>query len=108
MTGSTQEISAAQAAALLGEEGVVFLDVREPWEVEICHIAGALHVPMGQIVERQAEIPRDGPLVVLCHHGMRSRQVMHYLAREGFPDVRNLQGGIDAWAREIDPGLALY
>lgn len=108
MTGTLQEITAAEAKRLHNSPGTLFLDVREPWEFALCHIAGSVHIPMGDIPARFGEIASDAIVVVLCHHGMRSRQVMHFLSQSGFDDVRNLAGGIDAWAREIDPQLATY
>lgn len=103
-----RELSAQQAAALHAQQAVQLLDVREPWEHQLCHIAGDLHIPMGQIPERLAEIPQGRPLIVVCHHGMRSYQVAEFLLARGFTEVFNLDGGIDAWARAVDPALALY
>jgi rhodanese-related sulfurtransferase len=103
-----RELTAQAAAALRDDHAVLFLDVREPWEHELCHIAGDLHIPMGQIPTRLDEIPLDRPLIVVCHHGMRSRQVGEFLLSRGFTDVANLDGGIDAWARAVDTELELY
>ena len=103
-----RELSAREAAALHAQHAVQLLDVREPWEHELCHIAGDLHIPMGQIPERLADIPQHRPLIVVCHHGMRSYQVAEFLLARGFADVANLDGGIDAWARAVDPTLARY
>jgi rhodanese-related sulfurtransferase len=86
----------------------VVLDVREAWEVEICRLAGALHIPMGSLLMRADELPQDRAIVVMCHHGMRSLQVTQWLRGQGRQDVANLRGGIDAWAREIDPSMASY
>lgn len=98
------------ALARLRREGAshVVLDVREVPELAICALEGALHIPMRQVPERLAEIPRDRPVVVLCHHGIRSWQVTQYLRREGVERAVNLAGGIDAWAIEIDPAMARY
>lgn len=103
-----RELSPAAADALRKQQEVQLLDVREPWEHELCHIAGDLHIPMGEIAGRLAEIAQDKPLIVVCHHGMRSRQVAEFLLTRGFTDVSNLNGGIDAWARSVDPALTLY
>lgn len=86
----------------------VLLDVREPWEVEIACLEGSLQIPMQQVPGRLDDIPRDRPVVCVCHHGVRSLHVAHYLARQGFEDLFNLAGGIDAWAREIDPSCPTY
>lgn len=103
-----RELTPQAAVALRDENAVLFLDVREQWEHELCHIAGDLHIPMGQIQTRLEEIPQDRPLIVVCHHGMRSRQVAEFLLSLGYADVANLNGGIDAWARAVDPELELY
>ncbi len=84
------------------------LDVREPRELAVCAVEGALHVPMQEIPARLAELPRDQPLVVMCHHGMRSRMVTQFLRGQGFANAINLEGGIDAWATLIEPGMARY
>lgn len=84
------------------------LDVREPWENAICALPGSINIPMEEIPERVAELPRDRPLVVICHHGHRSQQVMAWLRSRGFGNAINLQGGMDAWAREVDPAMPTY
>lgn len=86
----------------------VLLDVRECNEVELCALDGALHIPMSSVPARQAELPVDTPLVVMCHHGMRSMMVMRFLQASGFSNVLNLEGGIDAWAREVDASIGRY
>ena len=86
----------------------LLLDVREEDEVRLCALAGSLHIPMNLIPLRHNELPDDVPIIVYCHHGIRSLNVARYLAHVGFENVANLQGGIDAWARQIDPSLARY
>lgn len=103
-----RELSATATAALRAEQDIVLLDVREPWEYEHCHVEGSLHVPMQQVPVRLDEIPHDKPIVVMCHHGMRSLQVAHFLAAQGYTDVANLAGGIDAWSRTVDPTVPTY
>jgi len=95
-------------AAKLVREGAVLLDVREPAEFEICRIAGSREIPMRQIPEQLATLPRDTPLLALCHHGGRSLRVTQFLRANGFMNVSNVAGGIDAWAGQIDPSLARY
>ena len=104
------EISVATAKALLtsGEGQALILDVREPPELAINHLAGAEHIPMRQIPAHVATLPRDRHLLILCHHGQRSLVVTHFLRAQGFAAVSNIAGGIDAWAKEIDPTLARY
>ncbi len=86
----------------------LLLDVREEDEVHLCALAGSLHIPMNLIPLRHNELPDDVPIIVYCHHGIRSLNVARYLAHVGFENVANLQGGIDAWARQIDPSLPRY
>ena len=87
---------------------ILILDVREYWEYDICHIDGSLSVPMGQIINRLDEIEKDKTLVVVCHHGIRSRAVGQYLSNHGFLEVLNLTGGIDRWSKEIDEDMPRY
>ena len=100
--------------ATLAESGVrpQLLDVREPWEVALARIelpgTTAVAIPMMQIPMRLAEIDRTQPVVCICHHGVRSAQVVAFLMQQGFDDVYNLAGGIDAWSIEVDPGVRRY
>jgi rhodanese-related sulfurtransferase len=87
---------------------VVLLDVREHVELELAAVSGAVHIPMREIPARLAEFDRDTPLVVMCHSGGRSRGVAEYLLGNGFSQVFNLRGGIDAWSTEIDPQVPRY
>jgi rhodanese-related sulfurtransferase len=84
------------------------LDVREPWEWQLARIEGAEHLPMGQIPAAVDDLDKTRPTVIICHHGTRSLQVVAFLQRQGFTNLHNLQGGIDAWSREIDPTVVLY
>lgn len=86
----------------------VILDVREYWEVATASLPDAVHIPMNQIPSRFGEIDPQRTVVCLCHHGVRSLQVARFLAQQGYDDVRNLAGGIDAWSREVDSSVPLY
>lgn len=86
----------------------LLLDVREPWEFERCHIAGSVLIPMRQIPRALADLDENRETVVICHHGIRSRHVAMMLERAGFRRVINLAGGIDGWAREVDPHMPVY
>ncbi len=101
------QVDVATAAQLL-REGALLLDVREASEVETVAIAGSRHLPMGQIPETMPDLPRDRLILVQCHHGGRSLRVTQFLRANGFAQVSNVAGGIDAWAEQIDPSLARY
>jgi len=97
---------AAQATPLL------FIDVREPWEVALAAIdlpgATTRCLPMREVPMRLGELDPTQPVVCFCHHGARSAQVVAFLERAGFTSAYNLAGGIDAWSRDVDPGVARY
>lgn len=86
----------------------LLLDVREPWEFERCHIPESRLVPMGTVPARLAELDPDRETVVICHHGVRSYHVARFLEHNGFKKVINLSGGVDAWAKEVDPSMPFY
>lgn len=86
----------------------VLLDVREDKEVNIAALPHHIHIAMNLIPLRHNELPDDQPIVVYCHHGVRSMQVAQFLVQTGFDDVYSLAGGIDAWSKEIDPTLPQY
>lgn len=89
-------------------EAPFLLDVRELWEYERCHIADARLVPMGSIPAHLAELDPARETVVICHHGVRSYHVARFLENNGFNNVINLSGGVDAWAKEVDRTMPLY
>ncbi len=87
---------------------VVLLDVREPAELQLAELRGAVHIPMREVPQRLHELDRETALVVVCHVGARSRQVAGFLLGAGFKHVFNLTGGIDAWSQGIDPHVPRY
>lgn len=89
-------------------EAPYLLDVREPWEHAKARLDDATLIPMREIPSRAGEVPADRDVVVLCHHGGRSAQVVQWLARNGRARVHNLAGGIDAWSRLVDPAVPRY
>jgi rhodanese-related sulfurtransferase len=103
-----RSISPRDLQEWLAQSPPVVLDVREQWEVELAALPNSLHIPMGEIPQRLAELERDADIVVLCHHGVRSAHVAGFLEQVGFSRLYNLAGGIDAWAREVDPGTPRY
>ncbi len=86
----------------------VLLDVREPFEVQAAALPESLHIPMRQIPARTADMDRASEIAVLCHHGGRSERVARFLEMQGFPNVHNVAGGIDAYAQRVDPSLPRY
>ncbi len=84
------------------------LDVREPWEYGICRIKGAELIPMRQIPQALGRLSPAEEIVVICHHGIRSRQVALFLERQGFSRVINLKEGVAGWARDVDPAMPTY
>lgn len=95
-----QQISASQLAAWLSDTQrpqPLLLDVREPYEFAVGHIAGSTPMPMNSVPAHYMDMARDATTVVICHHGQRSLQVALYLERQGFSNVINLAGGVAAW-----------
>jgi rhodanese-related sulfurtransferase len=87
---------------------VVLLDVREQEELGIAAVAGARHIPMREVPARLDELDAATPIVVMCHAGGRSRRVAEFLKGNGFSNVYNLKGGIDAWSTQLDSRLPRY
>lgn len=86
----------------------LLLDVREAWEFETCRIAGSQSMPMRGVPARYHELKRDEDIVMVCHHGARSFQAGMFLEQMGFTSISNLQGGVAAWARDVDPTMPTY
>ncbi len=103
------EISAHELYRERGRKpNLVLLDVREPREAEIAQIEGARYIPLRELPGRLSELPGHGEIVTVCHHGPRSLKARDILVGAGFPNVRSLAGGIDAWSREIDSRIPRY
>ena len=103
------EIGPAELARLRdGAQPYALLDVREPWELQICGFSEALAVPLGTLAGREHELPRDRRLVVVCHSGRRSLLATQHLRRQGLDRAVNLRGGVEAYALEVDPTMARY
>jgi rhodanese-related sulfurtransferase len=106
-----KQISPTELAAWLADASrkkPQLLDVREPWEWDTARIEGAKLIPMREVPARVAELDRGQEVVAICHHGGRSQQVAMFLEKNGFAKVHNLQGGVDAWSRTVDPAVPLY
>ena len=95
---------------LSANESLLLLDCREPFEAEICQLPDSLLIPIQQTVSRVDELEpyRETPIIVYCHHGIRSLQVAHWLRGQGFLLAQSMTGGIDAWSRQIDPSVPTY
>jgi rhodanese-related sulfurtransferase len=105
-----QEISPKELNDWLGRtEALIIVDVRQPWEYKLCHIAESLNIPLGILPDQIDTIPEGKKIVTICHHGVRSKQAAIMLSQfGGFTEVFSLQGGLDAWAQEIDPSMERY
>jgi rhodanese-related sulfurtransferase len=103
-----RQITPQELQQRLAADAPVILDVREDWELAQARLPDCVHIPMGQIPARYAELDAGRPVVVVCHHGMRSLQVAQFLEKKGFTDVGNLVGGLDAWAEQVDPSMPRY
>ncbi len=101
-----RNLSSQEAYAMVGQRGDLFLlDVRTPGEYQQARLDGARLIPIDQFVKRLAEVPKDRPVLVYCAVGSRSAQVVNYLARQGYPEIYNMSGGIYAWAQKGLPVL---
>jgi sulfur-carrier protein adenylyltransferase/sulfurtransferase len=96
------------ASELAAGRRPVLLDVREADELEISRLEGIVHVPMGEIADRYGELDPAAPTVVVCRTGNRSGRVAAFLVAQGFTDVRNLVGGMNAWAEQVDRSMPTY
>ena len=104
------EISGERVKSML-KHGDKFrlLDVREPWEIAKASLEGSTNIPMGEVPARaNQEFDPEEHIVVFCHHGMRSLSVTNWLRQQGFERVQSMRGGIDGWARTVDPKVPLY
>lgn len=106
-----QQLTATQLQAWLADPTrpkPVLLDVREPWELDVCRLPDARPMPMRAVPARYTELKRDAEVVVVCHHGARSYQVAMFLEYQGYAKVYNLYGGLAAWAQQVDPAMPTY
>lgn len=95
-------------ARLDGNDRPLLLDVRQDWETRLCRLPNAVHIPIEEIELRYEELNPQDDIVVYCHQGVRSAAVAEYLRGLGYQSVRNLAGGLDYWARTVDPGMRRY
>ncbi len=105
-----RELSALELQAHLEncEAQPLLLDVRQPWEMDVCKIENSILIPMSQITAKIDSLDAERETVVICHHGIRSRSVGRYLEHAGFSNIINLSGGVDQWAKTVDKQMATY
>jgi rhodanese-related sulfurtransferase len=109
-----QELNAQQLNAYLqsceqdNKPQPLLLDVRQPWEFEVCKIDNSQLIPMAQIPASIDELDSEREIVVICHHGIRSRRVCYYLEQAGFSNIINLSGGVAQWAQTVDNQMPTY
>ena len=106
--GEGYDITAPDLAFRLKQNHLKLLDVREPHELQISALPGAVNIPLGALAARLSELDSAQDMVVFCKTGVRSSRALELLASAGFKKVKNLKGGINAWAREVDPALPIY
>lgn len=103
-------ITPLELTKLMQEQPVYLLDVRLPMEHDFVALPNTRLIPLQELPSRYGEVqvPPDAKLVVYCHHGVRSWHAAAFLEARGFPEVYSLEGGIDAWASEVDPEMKQY
>ncbi len=103
-----RRITPAELQAGLEGSTMHLLDVRSDEELALAALPGAIHIVLHELPNRHGELPRDKPIAVLCHHGMRSQSGALFLDKQGFADVMSVDGGIDAWSLNIDASTPRY
>jgi rhodanese-related sulfurtransferase len=105
-----REFSAEQLKSYLDtcDEQPLLLDVRQPWEVEVCKIENSVLIPMSTIPTKVDSLDLNRETVIICHHGIRSRSVGRYLEQAGFNNIINLSGGMAQWAKTVDTQMSTY
>jgi len=106
--GAGRDITATDLAERVKTNHLKLLDVREPHELQISAMPNAVNIPLGQLAGRLAELDSAEEMVVFCKSGARSTRALELLTSAGFKKVKNLKGGINAWAREVDSKLPIY
>ncbi len=87
---------------------LILVDVRENWEYSLAKIDGSVLIPLGTLPQSLAQLNRNSEIIAICHHGMRSADATNFLLQQGFPNVKNLVGGIDAWSTQVDGAVPRY
>ena len=108
LTGEVSHEAPELAERIKNGNHIHLIDVREPHELEISHIDGAQLIPLGQLASRLSELDSAEEMVLFCKAGTRSARALELMVSAGFRKVKNLKGGINAWAREVDPSQPIY
>lgn len=109
MSEAPQTILPEQLAERLrAGDKLVLLDVRQPGELEICVLPNVVHIPLGELSVRFNELDPEDEIICICHHGIRSANAAVGLHGLGFDSLWNLAGGMERWARDVDPAMARY
>jgi adenylyltransferase/sulfurtransferase len=87
---------------------LVLVDVREEWEYSLAKLDGSILIPLGTLPQSLTRLNRDSEIIAICHHGMRSADATNFLLQQGFQNVKNLVGGIDAWSTQVDGTVPRY
>lgn len=87
---------------------LILLDVREQWEYDLAKLTDSILVPLGTLPQSLAKLNREAEIIAICHHGMRSADATNFLLQQGFANVKNLVGGIDAWSVQVDGTVPRY
>ncbi|MDP3091832.1 MAG: rhodanese-like domain-containing protein [Nitrospira sp.] len=87
---------------------LVLLDVREPWEHALAKLEGSILIPLGTLPQALTKLDKNTEIIAYCHHGMRSADATGFLVQQGFANVKNLVGGIDAWSIQVDNAVPRY
>ena len=103
-----QDLNPKEFKDYLVDNEVTLVDVREQWEFDICQIKGAILIPLGEIAKSYTNLNKDSNIALYCHSGIRSMHAADFLLSKDFQSLSNLQGGIDAWAQEIDTTVERY
>jgi adenylyltransferase/sulfurtransferase len=87
---------------------LILMDVREQWEHALAKLEGSVLIPLATLPQALDQLDREAEIIAYCHHGMRSADAAGFLVQQGFPNVKNLIGGIDAWSAQVDPSIPRY
>ena len=103
-----RELNAKQLHDHLLDNTPLLLDVRQPWEYDICHLENSTLIPMSELPGALEKLDKEQEIIIICHHGIRSRMMGHYLISVGFKKIINFSGGVAEWAKLIDTSMATY